>query len=316
MKQFLRITFLSIGMLASVAYLIFAVFSIVIYLVDSVDYVPLYFLIIMAVHAVAALTVTVAGIVRAVKKCKWVLLSGFFMQVWLAWTAFWVLLLILMKVLYPAIFLGFSVLIFIVIHAIANLAKNPQKSSFISGFNSLFILSTEDSLVDTIPEYCKKFNKDEKFLTESDNDLIFEYAFNWVLYLVIWIIKNDYYSESFKNELGDALIAEVKSDIVIPEKLLGVTSGMLTDSEVCEALKPFLSEYAESYRKGSYWEDYLEVIRSEQSRYYYISSDDEYLKYCINFNMNIYYDIEDRINRSYFNFKHKINDPVLERLHF
>ncbi|MEE0060674.1 MAG: hypothetical protein UE295_07600 [Acutalibacteraceae bacterium] len=305
MKRNLRIIFLSIGILVEVAYLIFSILSICLW-TEIDDFVPLSFLVILTVHAVSALTVTVAGIVRAVKNRKWVLISGFFMQLWLLWMAFSALIFIVIPVFIPVVFMVLGVFILVMCYVIAKLAKNPPKRNINPIFKHDFIISAEESIEDAISEYCKLFNKKEYALTDDDFNTIYDYSFNWVLYLVIWVIKNDYYSDSFRYHLGDALIAEVKAGIISPEKLLYKTNGQLTNIEVCEAIKPFLSVYSESADSSSYWNDYLEVIKYEQSRFaYVIPKDGEFLEYCIDFNINIYYGIEDRINRAYYYFKER-----------
>ena len=301
MKQFLRIIFLSIGMLADLAYLIFSILSICLWR-EINDFVPLSFLIILDVHALSSLTVTVASIVRAVKKRKWVLVSGFFMQLWLAWTAFNLLLFIVVPIFLPIIFLLFNIFILVISHIITRISKNPPKYNKI--FRNDFIISAEENIDYAISEYCKKFCKKEFALTEYEFNKIYDYAFNWVLYMVIWVIKNDYYSDSFKYHLGESLIAEVKSGVISPEVILYKTNGRLSDIEVCEGIKPFLSVYLGSLDSDSYWNDYLEVIKYEQSRFaYVIPKDGEFLEYCIDFNINIYYGIEDRINRAYYSFQ-------------
>ena len=306
MKKALRITFLSIGILIEIAYLIFAAISVYIFGVTDDDSVPMPFFITMTIHAIFALVISVAGIVRAIKNCKWVLITGFFMQLWLVWMAFSVAIYIAVQVLFPFVFIVFGILVYIMFYAISKTFKNAPKPKFISGFNNIFIFSCEDTLGDAMCEYCMQFNKTEKSLTEKDQDLIFDYASNWILYLIIWIIKNNYYSDSFKSELGDNLIAQVKADIISTEELINKTSGILTDAEVCAEIKPFLSEYSEPLRNDSYWNDYLEVIKAEQSRYsYVIPANGNYLEYCIDFNINIYYDIADRINQAYYYFKQR-----------
>ncbi len=311
MKRSLRITFLSIGILVELAYLIIAVLNMYIFWVTDDNSVPMPFFIAITVHAVLALVISIAGIVRAVKKRKWVIISGFFMQLWLLWMVFSVVMYIAVQGLFPFVFLAFGVLVFIMVRAISSLTKNAPKSKFITGFNNAFILSSEDSLDDAIREYCMQFNKTEKSLTENDYDLIFNYASNWILYLIIWIIKNDYYSDNFKYYLGDALIAQVKADIISIDELIEKTSGILTDAEVCKEVQLFFSEYSDLLRYDSYWNDYLYVIKAEQSRYAYVlPADGKYLEYCIDFNINIYYDIEERINRAYYYFRQRNNQTT------
>lgn len=293
-------------MLTVIAYLIFDVLSIYLFSSDLEDFVPMPFLVTLTSHAVLALIVTIAGIVRAVKNRKMVIISGFFMQLWLLWMAFGVLMYIMGEPTGSLVFLilgGFIVGISYIIAILVKKQKNGDRSNWIN----YFVLDAVDLMEDVTADYCVRYNKKESNFTEDDYDLIYDYSSYWVLYLMVWLIKKDLYTEHFKNGIGVDTIAKVKSDIFSPKEVLEKTDYTLTNKDIRSDILQFLKSYAQASFENNYHNrygtDYKEVIKSNQRYYYYINTPEkEDINYCQHFNINTYYELEKKINKAYHDF--------------
>ena len=154
------------------------------------------------------LAITIAGLIRTRRKMKAVLLTGFLMKV--------AVFLTLMGMLIreddvsrsvPNTFFGIAIGILVVLFYIFNSVKEtnpknnkppkfeaaPRRIDF-NGFD------VEGARARAREEYLYLHNKNPEQLTSDDNYLIDRYAVGEVAYLVTWLVRKGFVSESFKKK--------------------------------------------------------------------------------------------------------------------
>lgn len=122
--------------------------------------------------------------------------------------------------------------------------------------------------------YCKQKNKEYDDLTLKDEDKIWEYARNFIAYLVQWLIENDLFCYNEEDEETRELVKKCKERKIKPGKIVQeVCDERLIEDDLSPKIRDFLINYyvedtddyenfvneeikKELYGFGFEWEDY------------------------------------------------------------
>lgn len=138
-------------------------------------------------------------------------------------------------------------------------------------------------------EYCRMHNKSMEELSDEERDFIGDYAENWLLYFIAWLVKHDLFV--FDDEqMAQDYKSEIVSEFCTPSELFSCMDNCLSLHNLPSELSFFMTQYFEYPHSaiGNYWEDYLSVIHMFGN-----------YDYCTVFSWDIYHEIEKRIDSAY-----------------
>lgn len=252
---------------------------------------------IASLYGIVLLVISILGIFK-IKQGKPALLSGFFKKIAAGWVAFGCTFIPAKQPIPAAVILGAGVLIAgmtVFFRSVMDKSGgcDSQTENYIAHrFECDGAAWTWESAAE---EYCRIHGKTLEELTEYDNDKIYDYAGNNIVYFLTWIIKNDLYSEYFRQEYGMDMIGEIKNEKTNPVEFFGAyMERFFSVDDLSERILPFMNSYyvlEASCRNGKYryyWDDYYETIRN-----------DDHIVYCIDFSWDIYHRLEEKINERY-----------------
>ena len=148
---------------------------------------------------------------------------------------------------------------------------------------------------DAAMEYCslKEYGYEE--IPEEESDKVYEYASMPAVYFLMWLIENDYMSETFYAETPNEEINKLKTREMSPvDFFVNYMDCCLLRDEIAESILPFVDSYFESVDGIGYlnfrnknMSDYYECIKNENDFYF-----------CIDFSWDIYDRIRSKINKA------------------
>ena len=90
--------------------------------------------------------------------------------------------------------------------------------------------------------YCEKYGKSKDEITDEDENIIWDWVYDEISYLLAWIIENDYYNpEDTEDDLVD-LAKDIRHRKAIPSDYLNYESSFFEGNVKDEALD-FVNEY-------------------------------------------------------------------------
>lgn len=138
-------------------------------------------------------------------------------------------------------------------------------------------------------EYCRLHNKSMEESSDEERDLIGDYAENWLLYFIAWLVKHDLFVFDYE-QMAQDYKSEIISESSTSSELFSCIDNCLSLHNIPSELSFFMTQYFEYPHSdvGNYWEDYLSVIHMFGS-----------CDYCTAFSWDIYHEIEKRIDIAY-----------------
>ena len=114
------------------------------------------------------------------------------------------------------------------------LFKNPSPSLF----------GIDDGSAAEISQkyYCEKFGKTAEELTDEDETVIWDWAYDEISYLLAWIIENDYYNPEDENEGLVELAKDIRHRKAIPSDYMNYEAPFY-ERNVKPEVRDFINEY-------------------------------------------------------------------------
>lgn len=93
-------------------------------------------------------------------------------------------------------------------------------------------------------QYCRQTGKTAEELTEADEEIIWEYAYAQITYLLAWIAEHDFYVPQEDDFDGlTEIIADVKARKKAPSYYIGANDGTLFEDNIKPEAIGFVKEY-------------------------------------------------------------------------
>ena len=93
-------------------------------------------------------------------------------------------------------------------------------------------------------QYCKQTGKSGSELTDADEEMIWEYAYAQIAYLVAWIAENDLYESGDEDSpYLEELIGKIKTREILPTFFISENDGTLYEGNIKESALGFVREY-------------------------------------------------------------------------
>lgn len=180
------------------------------------------------------------------------------------------------------------------------IVKNPLNYKVNTDKNGFNAYKSKWAWDDAAYEYCsfKEYGYEE--MPEEENDKVYEYASMPAAYFLMWLIENDYMSESFYVGTPNEEINKLKAHEITPvDFFVNNMDCCLLRDEIAEKILPFVDAYFETVNVRGY----LNFRNPEMSDYYKCIENEYHFYFCVDFSWDIY----DRI-------RIKINDALEERV--
>lgn len=307
-RKVLRIIVLALSLVAELFYLLFCIDGFLIFYGDPAPSVPPAFVGVMGALGVSLIVVTIGGFVRTFRNKKWVLVTGFLMKLWWAFTWLGISFLPLKTDGYAPtiVFLITSGLSLFFVWLVQYYRKrgrqnwvnswNPQQDrnpvSRYSGTGRFSVVKAEWCYDDAAREYCELYSRELSDLDDREQDKIYEYAGLWLGYMMTWLIQNDLHSKEYEEQFGEEVIRGVKEERITPLDLLSYNDYRLAEDDISKTGCDFLTVYLENERYdqtiGHYWKDYLQVIALYSNK-----------QYCVGVDWGIYHKLAEKIALAY-----------------
>lgn len=254
--------------------------------------------------------ITIGSFVRLRKEQKFVIITGFGMKIVLFIISLCVLSLPFSGSLTVLFFGGvIGVIITVIIMVNKHINKTKEKSANlhlqeVTNRYTFFSYKAKWAWDDAAKEFCTLRNKSLEQLTDEENGIIYKYACSPIAYLLVWVIKHNYYNEEFVNNNILSEIEKIKNEQECPTDFVSDSLDcVVTRDDFAEGILPFIDYYYtcdEPRCRG----DSVELPRTENSigffdDYYAVVGKPNKMFYCIDFSWKLYHELEKRIDKAY-----------------
>ena len=127
---------------------------------------------------------------------------------------------------------------------------NSQQAVFNNQHSTVIYKNKGYSYAQAYELYCKNFNKNKDAIGENDEKIIWNYSYDDIAYLFMWIVENDFYqyfAYEFGAEVGEeewmGFIDKIKNRKVKPTEYFIATEGYLFKQEIASEIWDFIDKY-------------------------------------------------------------------------
>lgn len=284
LKIITKLTFFIVLALAELLFLIDSIYGLSLFIEDENPAVPLSVFAILIVYAAIAAMTAAASMIRVCKKRSSAFVSGILMQVWLSAVTFGFLMIPAEIPFMAVLFLTAAAFILGCVLVSKHNTKKRQSKNPAYAFRRFDSVKAEFCWDAAASEYCSLHDLTADELTDKEKSDINDYAGMWIACFFMWIIRNDFYSDSFCKKYGKDRINAVKNKAITPPELLRDIDYGFTHADLCGSILPFINSYFER----SYFSDYADTVRPYGNSLF-----------CIDFSREIYNELEERISTEY-----------------